>query len=83
MLTLSERIDDQNEIDKCEKDDIELFKSGEDASEAFQPAEKPFHFVAFLVEFTVVFPGLSLLDLGGTTGIIPRSSTNCLVSLPS
>jgi hypothetical protein len=58
VLTLYEGFDDQNEINKGEENDIELFESGEDAAEAFQPAEEPFHFVAFLVEFAVVLPGI-------------------------
>jgi len=39
VLTLYEGFDDQNEINKGEENDIELFESGEDAAEAFQPAE--------------------------------------------
>jgi hypothetical protein len=35
VLTLSQGIDDQDEIDEGEEDYIELFESGEDASEAF------------------------------------------------
>jgi len=80
VLTQSESFNDHNEIDKVEEDYIELFESGEDAAEAFQPAKKPFHFIAFLVEFAIIFPGTSRLDLGGTTGIMPRSGTNCRVS---
>jgi hypothetical protein len=43
VLTLSESFDDQNEVDKGEEDDVKLFKSGEDAAEALQSSEKPFH----------------------------------------
>jgi hypothetical protein len=32
---------------------MKLFESGEDAAEAFESAEKRFHFVAFLVEFAI------------------------------
>jgi hypothetical protein len=39
MLTLSEDIDDQHEIDKGKKNDIALFESGEDAAETFQTAK--------------------------------------------
>jgi hypothetical protein len=35
VLTLSEGLDDQNEIDKSEEDYIELFESGENAAESF------------------------------------------------
>jgi hypothetical protein len=56
VFTLSERINDQDEVDEGEEDDVELFNSGEDAAEAFQPAEEPFHFIALLVEFAVVIP---------------------------
>jgi hypothetical protein len=36
LLTLSKGFDDKDEIDKAEEDDVELLKSGEDATEAFQ-----------------------------------------------
>ena len=64
MLTLFGGIYDQDKIDKGEEDDIEFLKSGEDAPEAFQSAEKPFHFVAFLVEFAVIFPGIKPVGFG-------------------
>ena len=64
MLTQSESFNDQNEIDKVEEDYIELFESGEDAAEAFQPAKKPFHFIAFLVEFAIIFPGIDPVGFG-------------------
>ena len=83
MLTLSEGFDDQDEIDKGEEYYIELFEPGEDAAEAFQPAEKPFHFVAFLVEFAVVFPWIEPVGFGRNHWNLPRSSTNCRVSLPA
>jgi hypothetical protein len=64
VLTLSEGIDDEHEDDEGEEDDIEFLESGKDAAEAFQPAEKPFHFVALFVEFAVVFPGIEPVGLG-------------------
>jgi hypothetical protein len=56
VLTRSECIDDQDEVDKGEEDDIAPFESGEDAAEAFPSAEQPFHFVAFPVKLAVVLP---------------------------
>jgi hypothetical protein len=64
VLTLFKRIDNQNEIDKGKEDKIELFEPGEDSPEAFQPAEKPLDFVAFLVEFAVVFPWIEPVGFG-------------------
>ena len=41
MLTLTESLDDKGEVEESEKDDIEFVEAGEDATEAFESAEKP------------------------------------------
>ena len=61
MLTLSKGFDDKDEIDKAEEDDVELLKSGEDATEAFQSAKEPFYFVALLVQFAIILPGIEAI----------------------
>jgi hypothetical protein len=58
VLTLSEGFDDEDEIDKGEENDVEFLKSGEYATEAFQSAEEPFYFVALLVQFAIILPGI-------------------------
>jgi hypothetical protein len=63
MLTLYKGIDDQNEVDKCEEDDVKFLKPGEDAAKAFQSAKKPLYFIAFLIQFAVVFPGIDPVGL--------------------
>ena len=56
MFTLTESLDDENEMNEAREHDIEFFKAGKDAAEAFQTAEEAFDFMAFLVEGFVVFP---------------------------
>jgi hypothetical protein len=51
VLTLSGCFDNQNEVYKDKEKDAEFLNPGEDTAEAFQPAEEPFYFVAFLVQF--------------------------------
>jgi len=64
VLTLSKSIDDQCEADECEKDDVEFIESGEDAAEAFEPAEEPFYFIASAIHGLVVLPGIQAVALG-------------------
>src|SRR5208282_6714446 len=47
-----------------EEDDVEFLKSGEYATEALQSAEDPFYFVALLVEFTIILPGIKVVGFG-------------------
>jgi hypothetical protein len=83
VLALSECFDDEGKGEKAEEKDVEFFETGEDAAIAFHAAEEAFDLVAFDVERAVVAPGGGAVGLGGTTGIIPRASTSCLVSSPS
>src|SRR5438128_9166391 len=43
-----ERFYYERKREETKKDDVELFKAGEDAAETFQPAEQPFDFIALL-----------------------------------
>ena len=54
MFTLAQRLDDENESKKCEKDNVEFLEAGEDAAEAFEPPEKPFDFIPLLVQRAVI-----------------------------
>jgi hypothetical protein len=55
---------------------VESLEAREDTTEAFESAEDTFDLLALLVNGMIVVPGMQGLDFGGTTGIIPRSSTN-------
>ena len=83
MFTLAKGFDDEGEVEEAEEEDIEFLEAREDSAEAFESPEEPLDFVALLVESAVVFPGSMRLDFGGTTGIMPKLSTSCLVSSPS
>jgi hypothetical protein len=58
VCTLSKSFNDEGETDKSEKDDIEFVEARKDATKAFQAAKEPFYFIAFLVEFAILFPGI-------------------------
>jgi hypothetical protein len=58
VLTLSEGLDDQGEVEEGEEDDIEFVEAGEDAAEAFEPAEEPLDLVALAVQGLIVEPGM-------------------------
>ncbi len=64
MFTLSKIIDDQCKIDECEKDDVEFVGAGEDAAEAFEPAEEPGYLIASAIHGFVVLPGIQSVALG-------------------
>ena len=64
MFTLSKSIDDQCEIDECEKDDVEFVEAGEDTAEAFESAEEPFYLIASAIHGFVVLPGIQSVALG-------------------
>ena len=55
-------------MEKGSEHNVELFETGEDASEAFELAEEPFDFVAPLVEFRVILPWLLAIFLGRHDG---------------
>ena len=59
-----------------QEDDIELLEPREDAAEAFNVPGRAVRSRWAFVESTIVPPGNSRLESGGTTGIIPRSSTS-------
>ena len=61
-------LDTTDEIDESKEDDVKFLESGKDATESFQSAEKPFHLVAFLVAFSVVFPGIEPVGFGRNYG---------------
>jgi hypothetical protein len=64
VFTLSKIIDDQCEIDECEKDDVEFVEAGEDAAEAFEPAEEPGYLIASAIHGFVALPGIQSVALG-------------------
>jgi hypothetical protein len=83
MFTLAECFDDESEVEESEEERVEFLEAGEDSAETFKATEQSLDLVALLVKGTVVVPGAMRLDLGGTTGTMPRSSTSCRVSSPS
>jgi hypothetical protein len=83
VFTLAKRFDDEGEGEEAEEEDIEFLEAGEDSAEAFESPEEPLDFVALLVESRSYSQGSMRLDFGGTTGIMPKLSTSCLVSSPS
>jgi hypothetical protein len=58
---------------------IEFLEAREDTAEASESAEETFDLVALLVNGMIAVLGMQAVGLRGTTGIIPRSSTNCRV----
>jgi hypothetical protein len=58
---------------------VEFLEAREDTTEAFESAEETFDLVALLINGMIVVLGMQAVGLRGTTGIIPRSSTNCRV----
>jgi hypothetical protein len=57
-------------------------KAGEDAAETFEPAEQSFDLVAVFCKAHDHSPTDAAGGLGGTTGIMARSSASCRVSSP-
>ena len=64
MLTLTEGLNDQGEVEESQEDDVEFIEAGEDAAEAFEPAEEPFDLVTLAVHGFVVLPGLQAIAFG-------------------
>ena len=64
VFTLSERFDDESEVEEANEQHVEFLEPGEDSAEAFEPSEQPFDLVAFLVECAVVLPGFDAIGLG-------------------
>ena len=63
VFTLSESIDDEREVDEGDEHDIQFVESREDAPEAFETTEQPFHFVSAFVHFPIVFPRFKAVAL--------------------
>ena len=61
MLTLSEGLDDQSEVEESQKDDVEFIEAREDAAEAFESAEKPLDLIALAVHGFIILPGLQAI----------------------
>jgi hypothetical protein len=83
VFTLSDGIDDQDEVDNGEEDYIEFFESGEDAKKLFSLQMSRTTSSCFLKSSQSHSQEPIRLDQDGTTGIMPRFSTNCRVSLLS
>jgi hypothetical protein len=64
VLTLTEGLDDQGEVEESEEDDIEFIETGEDAAEAFEPAEEPLDLVALAVQSLIVEPRMQAIVAG-------------------
>ena len=72
-----------HEADETEEHRLKLLEVREGATRAFEPSEQPLDFVAPLVYPSVVLLWSRRFLVGGTTGMSLKSSTSCLVSLPS
>jgi hypothetical protein len=83
VFTLAKRFDDEGEVEEPEEEDIEFLEAGENSAEAFESPEEPLDFVALFCRERSYSQGSMRLDFGGTTGIMPRLNTSCLVSSPS
>ena len=57
MLTLTEGLDDQSEVEESEIGDGEFIEAREDAAESFESAEQPLDLVALAVHGFAVLPG--------------------------
>jgi len=64
VLTLSQRFNDQGEVDEGDEHHVELLESREDASESLQASEQPLYLVAPLVHLTIVLPSADPIALG-------------------
>lgn len=73
MLTLSERLDDQGEVDEGNEEQIQLVEAAEDTAESFEPEKQSFDLIQ----------GFTRVDFGGTTGMKPKSNASCRVASPS
>ena len=64
MLALSEGLDEQGEVEESEKGDVEFIVAGEDAAEAFEPAEESLDLVALAAHGYVIRLGLQMMASG-------------------
>ena len=83
VFTLAQHFNDECEVEEAEEEHVEFLEAGKDAAEALEPAEESLYLIALLVEGRSYSQGVIQFDFGGTTGIMPRESTSCLVSSPS
>lgn len=58
-VNTNERIGDKRKIDEKGEHHIKFVEPREDPTEPLQPPKKPLDFIPLLVQFPVVFPGLS------------------------
>ena len=63
MFALSQRFDDEGEVEESEEEDIEFLEAGEDSTEAFEPPEEPLDLVALFVKGAVELPWLDAIGL--------------------
>lgn len=63
-VKLNQRIKDESDMNESGEHGIEFFETGEDPPKALEPAEKPLHLIAPLVEFPVVFPWIESITFG-------------------
>ena len=68
MLTLTEGLDDQGEVEESEEDDVEFIEAGEDAAETFESTEESLDLVAFAIHGFIVLPGLQAIAFGRNDG---------------
>jgi hypothetical protein len=64
VLTLSNPISDEREIDESREHHVPFFEPGKDAAEAFEAAERALNFVSAFVHFTIIFPWLKAIAPG-------------------
>ena len=64
MLTLTEGLDDESEVEESQKDDVEFIEAGEDAAEAFEPAEEPLDLITLAVHGFIILPGTQAIAFG-------------------
>ena len=83
MFTLTQRFDDEGEVEESKEEDIEFLEAGEDSAESFESPEEPLDLVAFFVKGAVVLPWFDAIGLWRNDRVMPRLSTSCLVSSPS
>src|SRR6185312_12420825 len=62
--TNSQSFDDESKDDKSGEEDIQFVEAAKNAAISFEPAEKPFDFIAPAVGLAIVFPRLPPVRIG-------------------
>ena len=70
MLTLSQGLDNQREVEEREENDVEFVEAREDAAKALEPLEETFDLIAFAVQSFVILPGIQAIAFGPNHGDI-------------